>query len=516
MRGSSRDQEQTDGGPVAPPRQPLRPPHVGAPPPRGRLLAAAVGLALPGLVVLAALALGGMIQPVWSLVPAALVLVAGVALMLRPTLRDQAAVAGTARRLADRRRDGVALGGAITPPLVYDSLARAQMAAVLDLDQACGRRVAEVQARAGLDALVVDALSDPVILIDSDAQVVRVNAAARALFGRAGVGAPLALLLRDPSVLAAADAVLGGGGGRSIQITLAGAVERDFEVRVGPLPQRDPSGAEVLINLHDVSKLVRLERMRADFVANASHELRTPLSSVVGFVETLMGPARDDEEARERFLAIMLEQGRRMQRLVEDLLSLSRIEINEHSPPTDIVHLAPLIRGIADGLELKGRDKDMRIVSDLNDGLPPVFGEADQLAQVFQNLMDNALKYGHRGTVVTVSGGVVAQGPAGMPPPLWGTSAAGRRAPCLHVTVADQGEGIAREHLPRLTERFYRVDQARSRQMGGTGLGLAIVKHILARHRGVLVPDSVQGEGSTFHVYLPLAPDDAPAADGGA
>jgi two-component system phosphate regulon sensor histidine kinase PhoR len=435
-----------------------------------------------------------------------------MALLMRPILRDHWAVARTARRLAERRGEGggAALGGAMTPPLVFDPVSRVQLTAVLDLDAACGRRLAEMQARAGLDALVVDGLPDPVILIDGNAAVVRVNAAARALFGRAGVGAPLALLLRDPSVLAAADAVLGGAAGRSIQITLPGAVERDFEVRVGPLPQRDPSGAEALINLHDVSKLVRLERMRADFVANASHELRTPLSSVVGFVETLMGPARDDEEARERFLAIMLEQGRRMQRLVEDLLSLSRIEINEHSPPTDIVHLTPLVRGIADGLELKGRDKTMRIVCDLGDDLPPVFGEADQLAQVFQNLMDNAIKYGHPGTAVTVSGGVVAEGPAGMPPPLRGPSRAGsRRAPCLHIAVSDQGDGIAREHLPRLTERFYRVDQARSRQMGGTGLGLAIVKHVLARHRGVLVPDSVEGEGSTFHVYLPLAPEDA-------
>lgn len=508
MRDSNRDHDEPDSGGAARPSR--RPSRVGPSPPLGRLLGVAVGASSPGLAVLGVLVLGGFLTPAWLALPGGVTLVAGMALLIRPVLRDHWAVARTARRLAERRGEGggAALGGAITPPLVFDPVSRLQLTAVMDLDAACGRHLAEVQNRAGLDALVVDALSDPVILIDGNAEVVRVNAAARALFGRAGVGAPLALLLRDPSVLAAADAVLGGAAGRSIQITLPGAVERDFEVRVGPLPQRDPSGAEALINLHDVSKLVRLERMRADFVANASHELRTPLSSVVGFVETLMGPARDDEEARERFLAIMLEQGRRMQRLVEDLLSLSRIEINEHSPPTDVVHLAPLIRGIADGLELKGRDKDMRIVCDLSDGLPPVIGESDQLAQVFQNLMDNALKYGHPGTAVTVSGGVVAQGPAGMPPPLRGAQTAGRRAPCLHVAVADRGEGIAREHLPRLTERFYRVDRARSRQMGGTGLGLAIVKHVLARHRGVLVPDSVEGEGATFHVYLPLAPED--------
>ncbi|WP_299444512.1 ATP-binding protein [uncultured Rhodospira sp.] len=460
--------------------------------PPGRLFGATLLLSAPGVLVVTAIAVFGGLSPLWLVVPAVLAILAGTALMVRPYLRDLWAVERTMRRLAEPTRPP-----AETPDIVYSKVARGQMAAVQDLRRAWEQRLAALTARSGSDALVVEGLTDPILLIDPNGMVTRVNAAARALFGRDGVGRPLTVLLRDPRVLEAVEAVLAGGGGRMVQVMLAGPVERECEVRVGPLPQRDRDGAEAMVTLHDVTKLVRLERMRADFVANASHELRTPLSSLVGFIETLMGPAREDEEARDRFLPIMLEQGRRMQRLVEDLLSLSRIEINEHSPPTDTVLLPDLIRGIATGLELKCRAKDMTIVLDLDPDLPPVIGEGDQLNQVFQNLLDNAIKYGRAHTAITVSGGVVARAPVGMPGP---------RGPCLRIAVRDQGEGIPREHLPRLTERFYRVDRARSRQMGGTGLGLAIVKHVLARHRGLLVPESVVGEGSTFNVYLPLAP----------
>ncbi|KAA5604885.1 PAS domain-containing protein [Roseospira marina] len=469
----------------------------------GRLLRGTLMIASPGVALLAVLAVTGVLTPGWLALALAPVLLGGTALMLLPHLRDLHAVERTARALADGRRLGPG-----PPEIVYSRVARGQMQAVQDLRRACDRRLTTLAIRAESDALVVDSLPDPILLIDTGGAVTRGNAAARALFGRDGVGKPLTLLLRDPVVLTAVEAVLAGGPGRAVQVVLPGAVERDYEVRVGPLAQPDRQGAEVMVSMHDVSKLVRLERMRADFVANASHELRTPLSSLVGFVETLMGPARDDADAHDRFLPIMLEQGRRMQRLVEDLLSLSRIEINEHAAPTDTVPLPELVHRIARSLELKCRAKRCAIVFDLDPGLPPVVGDADQLSQVFQNLLDNAVKYGRPDSTVTVSGHVVSQGPAGMPAPLRGP----RRGPCIHIAVRDEGEGIERDHLPRLTERFYRVDRARSRQMGGTGLGLAIVKHVLARHRGLLVPESVVGEGSTFHVYLPLAADAATGA----
>ena len=241
--------------------------------------------------------------------------------------------------------------------------------------------------------------------------------------------------------------------------------------------------------------------MRADFIANASHELRTPLTTLTGFIETLRGPAREDAEARERFLAIMHEQAARMIRLVEDLLSLSRIELNEHVMPQGRVALGPLLRHLADTLELRAGEHGMGIQLDLPPDLPEVLGDRDELAQVFQNLVDNGIKYGRAGSDITV---VAATGAR----PSYSGDSGG--SPFVSVAVRDCGEGIAREHLPRLTERFYRVDTARSREMGGTGLGLAIVKHILNRHRGFLDIQSTPGTGSVFTVFLRPPPAATP------
>jgi two-component system phosphate regulon sensor histidine kinase PhoR len=246
------------------------------------------------------------------------------------------------------------------------------------------------------------------------------------------------------------------------------------------------------LSLHDITELKRAEQMRADFIANASHELRTPLATLIGFIETLRGPAREDAEARERFLAIMHGQASRMARLVEDLMSLSRIELNEHMMPGDRVALSPLLRQIAETLELRAAERNMCIRLEVPRDLPDVLGDRDELAQVFQNLIDNAIKYGRGGSEITL------RAAAGSRP----TRERGSENAMVCVAVRDQGEGITREHLPRLTERFYRVDTARSREMGGTGLGLAIVKHILNHHRGFLDIESTPGVGSVFTVFL--------------
>jgi two-component system, OmpR family, phosphate regulon sensor histidine kinase PhoR len=231
--------------------------------------------------------------------------------------------------------------------------------------------------------------------------------------------------------------------------------------------------------------------MRADFVANAGHELKTPLASLVGFIETLLGAARDDAAARERFLGIMRGEAGRMTRLVDDLLSLSRIELNEHVAPTSRVALTPLIEQVADALELRAADRGMRLSLAVPEDLPDVQGDEDELAQVFQNLIDNAIKYGKPQTEITIAARVAEQRPAANS--------------LVRIAVTDRGDGIPSEHIPRLTERFYRVDTARSRELGGTGLGLAIVKHILKRHRGRLEISSTLGVGSTFTVVLQSA-----------
>jgi two-component system, OmpR family, phosphate regulon sensor histidine kinase PhoR len=245
----------------------------------------------------------------------------------------------------------------------------------------------------------------------------------------------------------------------------------------------------VLLTFHDLTPLRRVEEMRADFVANASHELRTPLAALSGFIETLQGPARDDTKARERFLAIMQEQAHRMARLIDDLLSLSRIELNAHRRPDKPVDLVPIVRQVVDGLETLARDRGVGVNVEGENALL-ILGDRDELVRLFENLVENALKYGAPGKRVDIK----------LAP---GTTADGE--PEAQVAVRDYGPGIAPEHLPRLTERFYRVDVTESRAQGGTGLGLALVKHILNRHRGRLTIDSAPGAGATFTVHLPTA-----------
>jgi two-component system phosphate regulon sensor histidine kinase PhoR len=341
------------------------------------------------------------------------------------------------------------------------------------------------------------ALPEPLVLLDSGRRIVRANDAAVRLLGDRLIDRDLAGTLRHPAVLAATDAVLRGEGSRLVEFEMASPIERHLSARIAPLSPPTTDGAAAVLLLHDLTDMKRSERLRADFVANASHELRTPLASLVGFIETLRGPARDDTAARERFLSIMAEQAARMSRLVDDLLSLSRIEMNEHRAPTGEVEIGNVLHSVADTLEQRAGARRMNFAFNLPPGLPPVLGDSDELTQVFQNLFDNAIKYGAPGTAIEVSAFLSART---LP-----TARTGQRSPAIAVSVKDHGPGIARDYLPRLTERFYRVDPARSRELGGTGLGLAIVKHIVSHHRGALDIDSELGEGSIFTVHLPMA-----------
>jgi two-component system phosphate regulon sensor histidine kinase PhoR len=348
----------------------------------------------------------------------------------------------------------------------------------------------------GTAQAVLAALPDPLILLDERRRIVRANTAASELLGMRLVERDLAVALRHPAVLAAADAVLRGEASRIVEFDVTTPVERHLSARLGALSPHTSEGAAAVLTLHDLTAAKRSERLRADFVANASHELRTPLASLIGFIETLRGPAHDDGAARDHFLAIMAEQSQRMKRLVDDLLSLSRIEMNEHRPPTERVDLGRVLHTVTDLLDQRVVARDMRVMLDLPPTPAEVLGDADELAQVFQNLLDNAIKYSRPGTPIEVSVRSSPRFLAGARP--------GERPAAIAVAVRDHGEGIPREHLPRLTERFYRVDAARSRELGGTGLGLAIVKHIVNRHRGALDIDSELGEGSVFTVHLPL------------
>jgi two-component system phosphate regulon sensor histidine kinase PhoR len=244
----------------------------------------------------------------------------------------------------------------------------------------------------------------------------------------------------------------------------------------------------MLMTFHDQTPLRRVEEMRADFVANASHELRTPLAALSGFIDTLQGSAKNDAKTRERFLGIMQSQASRMARLIDDLLSLSRVELSAHVRPDTLVDLVPIIRQVMDGLEPLARERQVAIDLELPQTQAVIAGDREELLRLFENLIENALKYGASGGKVMLS---------------LMSAMSGEGMPEVRVMVRDFGPGIAPEHLPRLTERFYRVDVGDSRAQGGTGLGLSLVKHIVNRHRGRLLIDSAPNEGAAFTACFP-------------
>jgi len=335
---------------------------------------------------------------------------------------------------------------------------------------------------------VLEPLPDPVMLLDTSGRVVLANEAMRAVVGRDAEKKHVSAVLRTPIVLHAIEHASLTGESGSVEFVTYVPVERHYRAHVACTAQ-PPRFATLL--LHDLTALKRAEQARADFIANASHELRTPLAAVSGFIDTLRGHARDDEAARAKFLEIMSLEAQRMRRLIDDLLSLTRIEQNEHVPPAGEVDIESVVRDAAAALAPLAEADDVALSIDAPSDLPRVAGERDELIQVFQNLIHNAIKYGRSGGHVWIT--------------LCSTeSFHGRRGGAMvGVSVRDDGEGIPREAIPRLTERFYRVDVKRSRERGGTGLGLAIVKHIINRHQGRLSIESQLGEGSMFTVLLP-------------
>jgi two-component system phosphate regulon sensor histidine kinase PhoR len=446
-----------------------------------RIVAAAAGVPLLALAVL-----------VWT----------GDATLLPACLAGAAVVAGAfmlalvwtsdLRQLADMLRLA-AIGAPVesTPPgrsvFVLSAEVLAELAFV---GQTLGARSDEVDRLRRAEESIVERLPDPLIVLGPDRAVRRANAAARAAFG-----SEIAAVLRHPDLRAAIDRVMAAGAEgppQEAEVSVPVPVPREVHATVTALVSSLTGGAGALVVLSDRTRERAVERTRADFVANASHELRTPLASLVGFIDTLRGPAADDPPAQRRFLDIMAEQAGRMNRLIDDLLSLSRIELTEHQLPAEQVDLADLMERMLASFEIRVQQRGVTVDFSTADNLPTVAADPDQLEQVVQNLLDNALKYGRQGGLVRVW--LEAVEPGGKWP----------AKPGVVMSVADDGPGISREHMPRLTERFYRVDAGRSRAIGGTGLGLAIVKHVVNRHRGTLLIESEAGKGATFSVWLPV------------
>jgi two-component system, OmpR family, phosphate regulon sensor histidine kinase PhoR len=391
----------------------------------------------------------------------------------------------------------LAIAGALAASYAVAGFAIVAAAAVLGLRSAreqnrFSQPIASAETDEDLLRAVVAGLPDPIVALDRDGRVLALNDRARSLAPALRQGEPVALALRMPALIEAIGRAAAEGEEQRVVYSERVPLDRWYETIMMPV-KRAPNAANpdfVLMTFHDLTPLRRVEEMRADFVANASHELRTPLAALLGFIETLQGSAREDPKARARFLAIMQEQARRMARLIDDLLSLSRIELNAHRQPDTPVDLAPIVRQVADGLETLARDRGVTVNID-NASAMTVLGDHDELVRVLENLVENALKYGAAGRRVDIKLG-------------HGSSVEGE--PEARISVRDYGPGIAPEHLPRLTERFYRVDVAESRAQGGTGLGLALVKHILNRHRGRLTIESAPGAGAVFTVHLPTTP----------
>ncbi|MEL7463919.1 MAG: ATP-binding protein [Pseudomonadota bacterium] len=339
-----------------------------------------------------------------------------------------------------------------------------------------------------VDAPALMRLPAPVLLVDRSLRVRVANDEARAVFGAIGSDGRLSTLIRSPDFLEATERALETGADDDLAFMHRQSKdEREMLARIRYVPAHPIFGEVAAIQFDDQSRARSLEAVRETFIANASHELKTPLASIIGFIETLQGPAKDDAGAREKFLGIMAQQADRMRRLVDDLMSLNRIEMNVHVRPRETVDLCALAHETAAAMEPLARAAAAEIHVAAPETGARIAGDRDQLSQLLTNLMDNAVKYGGEGARVDVT---LAE-----PQPEW--------PGMVGLTIKDDGPGIPREHLPRLTERFYRVDAARSRMVGGTGLGLAIVKHILQRHRGDLSIRSANGEGSAFTVWFP-------------
>ncbi|HEY6980452.1 ATP-binding protein [Reyranella sp.] len=451
--------------------------------PLSRHLAANAVVLAPSYAALAGLHWGGALAVGPALIAAAGIAVVSVILVQR-YLASLARFARFVSELSGEEEPTM-------PRLEFAPATEELAAAAATLAAGWRRQRASIDNLAASAQAIVDGLPDPLIAVDRQRRIVRTNRAALAVLGPIVADRDLSTVLRHPELLSAIDSLLAVAGGdfigpdqAAVELVLSGAPELDVIAHVRRLPRAAADGSLALIVLHDTTALRRAERMRADFVANASHELKTPIAGLLGFIETLRGPARDDGPARDRFLGIMVEQADRMRRLVDDLLMLSRIEQHEHARPEAAVDLGRVLAGVRDLLQLKASSRDVAVEFAIDPTLPRAVGDYDELTIVFQNLIDNAIKYTRPSTTVRVEARPVEEGR-------------------VCVAVGDEGDGIPAEHLPRLTERFYRVDAARSRQLGGTGLGLAIVKHVLNRHRGRLDIRSTPGKGSIFTVILP-------------
>lgn len=415
-------------------------------------------------------------------------------IIVRPYFGDLSALTAYVENLAFNKK-------AKAPALSFLSNFTKLSEAVDHLHHSWEERVVQFESLLIESKILFDLLPDILITLDDNCRIIRTNSAAHSAFKRRMTQMKLGEVIANPLLLEAVKEVMQDKKGKNLEIFLSEPLNRHYIVRIEKFPIQSAGGISIIIIMHDITESKNTEKMLSDFVANASHEIRTPLASLIGFVELLQTTAKDDEAAREQFLKIMAEQGERMARLVSDLLSLSKIEMNANTPPSEEVLMEDIIRSAIEQNQWNIQERNIQIEVHSVVLLPVVIGDGNELTQLLTNLISNAIKYGHENSVVTITAGVCDAIPQELKNQERGVEN------MVFVAVKDQGHGIEKEHLPRLTERFYRVDNARSRKnkVGGTGLGLSIAKHILRRHKGELRIESTIGIGSTFTVYLPIA-----------
>ena len=450
-----------------------------------------VTVAVGGAQALVLLALGLAGLPVFWIVAAAIALgFASVAALITIWSRDIAALNAAIGRI----------GASDTPTVTPEPTGLIAMeplgAAIARLSRRLAQRAETIERDRRADTMILERLPDPLVVLAEDRSIRRRNSAARTAYGD-----DLPAVLRSPELRTAIDRALTENAIQAAELSLPVPVPRDVRAVVVPMDPPLADGGRAVVILSDRSRERAVEQMRADFVANVSHELRSPLAALIGFTETLRGPAASDPPAQQRFLTIMAEQAARMNRLIDDLLYLSQVELTEHQAPSDPVDLTRQITQVAATFAPKLVASGMNVTVDAAPAIPSVQGDGDQIVQLLHNLVDNAVKYGRGGGDIRLSVNQPTRDDPRWPP-----------RPGVLMTVADKGSGIPKEHLSRLTERFYRVDKGRSRDAGGTGLGLAIVKHIVNRHRGRLVFESDVGQGTTVRVWLPVTQGSASSA----